>query len=148
MIGICAVNNRADILGYVFFLKNDRFFKDLLFNNFSNIFFNVVCRIYRPSFFCYLAVVFILIFIRKKKSPESDYELNYIAIDPQYQGCGIGLALLSEGLRRLRAVDAQYCWLKTLKNTDANIRLYNKTGFKIYDITLGRVYMFRNLIKT
>ena len=58
--------------------------------------------------------------------------VEYVAVDPEFQGCAIGTQLLTRALRALRdTVGARAVWLKTAD--DRRLRAwYERHGFKHY----------------
>jgi predicted N-acetyltransferase YhbS len=54
-------------------------------------------------------------------------QLAFMAVDPAVQGEGIGTAVMSEAIRRLRASDAVLLWANA---RDSALRFYEKFGFR------------------
>lgn len=52
-----------------------------------------------------------------------------LAVAPQRQGCGIGRALLVDGLRWLRRWGARDALVNTQQDNDRSLRLYQRAGF-------------------
>ena len=52
-----------------------------------------------------------------------------LAVDPRAQGSGVGRAVLSDGLRWLRARGAQKAFVNTQHDNDRALALYVKAGF-------------------
>lgn len=145
-IALCAVGeNCKDVFGFIIFQGNEYFFKKLFFKYFAKILVRSLRSLTKKGFFLYALSVLLLVFCRKKKPLEDGYELNYIAIDANYQKHGIGKQLLSESLDRLNNIHSDSCWVKTLKRTPETISFYKKNGFEIYDESFGRVYLYRKL---
>lgn len=57
-----------------------------------------------------------------------------IAIDPVCQGQGIGKALLSELIKRLREKNVATLWLEVRESNQTAKRLYDRLGFNEVDI--------------
>ena len=55
-------------------------------------------------------------------------ELQFMAVDPVVQGAGIGSAVMTEAIRRLKASDAVLLWANA---RDAALRFYERFGFTI-----------------
>jgi GNAT superfamily N-acetyltransferase len=55
-------------------------------------------------------------------------ELAFMAVDPAVQGKGIGSAVMSAAIRRLRATDAILLWANA---RDTALRFYERFGFKV-----------------
>jgi ribosomal protein S18 acetylase RimI-like enzyme len=145
-IGLCAIKG-DDVCGYVFFVNDKQFTKNVFFNQFFKILTISLPKLLSISFIRYVISIFILLFYRKSNSIEKNgYELNYIAVAYQYQGNGIGKKLVYKGLTMLASMESEFCWLKTLKHTPKTIKFYKDMGFKIYDEFLGRVYLCKKLI--
>lgn len=144
-LGLCAVDTKNQIIGFVVFLKSPDFFRHLFFNYFLKLVVLGVQKIWNIRFIAQSIGIFVLIFFRSKKQCEEDYELNYIAIDPACQGIGVGRRLVEQGLKHLADKGSTLCWVKTLSSTPKNVQFYEKNGFQIYDNTFGRVYLRRDL---
>jgi ribosomal protein S18 acetylase RimI-like enzyme len=54
-----------------------------------------------------------------------------LAVDPAVEGCGIGAALLVEGLRWLRRWGARDAVVNTQEGNERSLRLYQRTGFVV-----------------
>ena len=54
-------------------------------------------------------------------------QLAFMAVDPEVQGEGIGTAVMSEAIRRLRASDAVLLWANA---RDSALPFYEKFGFR------------------
>ncbi|HEY6399242.1 MAG TPA: GNAT family N-acetyltransferase [Solirubrobacteraceae bacterium] len=61
---------------------------------------------------------------------EPSWQLDTIAVAPELQGRGIGKALIQAGLSRVRA-DGSCAFLST--GTPANVAVYGRCGFRVYD---------------
>ncbi len=61
-----------------------------------------------------------------RHAPGRHYYLLLLGVAPSRQGCGVGAALLEEGLTRADT-EGVPCYLDTM--TDANVRFYEKRGF-------------------
>ncbi|MBN2021997.1 MAG: GNAT family N-acetyltransferase [Pirellulales bacterium] len=64
----------------------------------------------------------------KRALPEPHWYLFMLAVDPPYQGQGVGSALLSSGLARADA-EGTPVYLET--TTEKNVRFYQKHGFDV-----------------
>jgi predicted N-acetyltransferase YhbS len=53
-------------------------------------------------------------------------ELNFMAVDPALQGKGIGSAVMTEAIRRLKATDATVLWANA---RDTALPFYERFGF-------------------
>ena len=59
------------------------------------------------------------------------YELAFLGVAPEYQGCGIGSRLLKETLLELSQLSSAYtCWLLVDTINTGAIRLYERFGFR------------------
>jgi GNAT superfamily N-acetyltransferase len=56
------------------------------------------------------------------------WQLRGMAVAPSWQGRGVGLALLDEALRRLRALDAEVLWAD---GRDSALGFYEKAGWTV-----------------
>lgn len=56
-----------------------------------------------------------------------------VGTDPAHQRQGLGRAVLTEGLRRLRALGAQAAYINTNGDNGAANRLYEAVGFRVVD---------------
>lgn len=145
--GLCAVDSNNQIAGFIFFLKGKNFFQHLFFNYFLKLVGLGMRQILNKQFIAQSISIFALLFLRAQKPQEKDYELNYIAINPDYQGKGIGSRLINEGLKQLTEKNASLCWVKTLTITSENRKFYEKNGFETYDKSFGRTYLCHYLNK-
>lgn len=66
--------------------------------------------------------------------------IDYIETRPEFQGKGLGQALLWAGLRRLQAGEAETAMLVTISSNAPAVRLYEKTGFERVDVREPVVY--------
>lgn len=57
-----------------------------------------------------------------------------IAVDPEYQGYGIGGALLNETVDRLKKLGTSKCYLEVRVSNEKARRLYEKFGFKVVGV--------------
>jgi len=65
------------------------------------------------------------------KSIPNCYELAFLGVSPEYQGCGIGSRLLKETLLELSQLASAYtCWLLVDTINEGAIRLYERVGFR------------------
>lgn len=55
-------------------------------------------------------------------------ELAFMAVDPAFQGKGIGSAVMSEAIRRLKATDAILMWASA---RDTALHFYERFAFKV-----------------
>jgi predicted N-acetyltransferase YhbS len=55
-------------------------------------------------------------------------ELAFMAVDPTVQGKGIGSAVMSEAIRRLKATDSTLLWASA---RDTALTFYERFGFKV-----------------
>jgi predicted N-acetyltransferase YhbS len=55
-------------------------------------------------------------------------ELAFMAVDPAVQGRGIGSAVMSEAIRRLKATDAILLWASA---RDTALHFYERFGFRV-----------------
>ena len=67
-----------------------------------------------------------------------------LAVDPGFQGRGVGAALLADGLRWLRRWGARDALVNTQEGNDRSLRLYQRAGFvlqphglAVMEISLG-----------
>jgi ribosomal protein S18 acetylase RimI-like enzyme len=65
--------------------------------------------------------------------------INYLAVDPGHQRCGIGKRMMDEGERRLRAAGCPKINLQVRSTNAAVIEFYQRIGFKVDDVvSLGK----------
>lgn len=58
--------------------------------------------------------------------------IHWVAVNPEYQGLGLGKALVFEGVRRLIAIEGdRYAYLHTQTWSYKAINIYRKAGFNI-----------------
>ena len=62
---------------------------------------------------------------------ERAWQLDSIAVQPEFQGRGVGRALIEAGLARARA-DRVGAFLST--GTAANVTIYSRCGFHVYHV--------------
>jgi ribosomal protein S18 acetylase RimI-like enzyme len=101
----------------------------------------IVLRAGSPTFLAQGLGVAKLLAFRKAPPEERGSELAFIAVDPGHQGKGIGGELVRRALPILKERGETYCWVKTLEKTPQNIRFYESLGFRIYQKSLGRVFL-------
>jgi ribosomal protein S18 acetylase RimI-like enzyme len=65
---------------------------------------------------------------------EGAVEIKNIAVDPAFQGQGIGKKLLEEAIRRCRAEGAREVVIGTGNSSVGQLALYQKVGFQIVGI--------------
>lgn len=66
------------------------------------------------------------------QAPNGSWTLETVGVDPDYQGIGLGTAVLSHGLTLIDAQDAAIA-LET--SDERNVRLYERFGFKTNEVT-------------
>ncbi|MFC1522182.1 GNAT family N-acetyltransferase [Elusimicrobiota bacterium] len=142
--GVCAVAE-GKAIGFVLFSSNHSFLTRLVSDNPAYMSAKGLRRVYSPAFLRYVIEVLILLFIRKTRKEEKGAELGYIAVDSAYQGCGVGQAIVAQGLKDLSDMGFDQCWVKTLSSTPGTTRFYERLGYAKYDEFLGRAYFVKSL---
>jgi ribosomal protein S18 acetylase RimI-like enzyme len=141
LIGLCSKNN-SEIIGYVFFIKDNNYLIDIFKSNFLVFIYQMINNLYKLKFWKYVFEIILLLFFRKESEIEEGYELAYIAVHTNHQGKRIGTNLVMHGLNKLKNKGVEYCWVKTLSNTPEAINFYKKMGFNIYNTFIGRVFLY------
>ena len=73
-----------------------------------------------------------------------DLEILKIGVHPDWQGAGIGKALLDDALRRAKAVGCEECFLEVRWTNERAIGFYRREGFEM--IGIRRQY-YRNPVE-
>ncbi len=71
------------------------------------------------------------------------YELCYIGVDPEHQGCGLGSMIIKNAYESCSILNEKRTWVKTLESTPENVEFYKKNNFNIFKIHNDRVYLER-----
>lgn len=66
------------------------------------------------------------------QSPEGNWTLETVGVDPAHQGFGLGTAVLSHGLA---LIDAHHVAISLETSDERNVRLYERLGFKTNEVT-------------
>ena len=74
--------------------------------------------------------------------------LHQLAVDPDYQGRGIGAALLDVVERRARETGAAEIALDTAETNERLIAMYAERGYRIVDSTQWQVTNYRSVVMT
>ena len=141
-VALC-VADKKEVLGFVIFSSDKSFLRRLAINHFFIIIRYSLPHIFRIGFLRYLFEVIILLFSNDDRL--HGCELSYIALSKDHQGQGFGEKLLKKGLSELSRKGNNYCWVKTLSTTSKSIRFYEKIGFELLKVQLGRTYFAINI---
>lgn len=68
-------------------------------------------------------------------------ELLWVCIHPEYQGQGVGRAMLTDLFKEYFVSNLGPIVVRTLEETPGNIRFYESLGFKVFRQSLGRVWL-------
>ena len=69
-----------------------------------------------------------------KKNNSELYEIMNIAVDEEYRGKGIGKRLIDKALEEVKALEGKKVIIGTGNSSIVPLMLYQKSGFRIYDI--------------
>jgi ribosomal protein S18 acetylase RimI-like enzyme len=127
----------GELVGYVVFSSDHDFYPKLLRKKFLSLIGAVLSRSLSPAF-CRNAISVARYMLSASKLPTGS-ELAYIAVRPDFHGRGIGTQLVKSGFEGLRISGIADCWVKTLESTPENVRFYERLGFEIFSLKLGRV---------
>ena len=100
-------------------------------------------KILKPALWRKTLTVLLLGMRQPRDLPEC--ELQWIALDRQWQGQGIGHRMLALGLDSLARNGTNSVWVRTLAATPENIRFYENAGFKERTRLMGRVILVRTV---
>lgn len=140
-ISIGAFNPDSQLVAYIIFSPDG----DILHNLIKNDFFAFLVMLLRGIFLRPFQLKFYFGIFKAvlAKFNTDGYELCYIGVDPEYQGCGLGSMIIKNAYESYPVLNKIRIWVKTLESTPQNVEFYKKNNFSIFKIHNGRIYLER-----
>ena len=130
------------VCGFVIGGPEQNTYKHMILDNFLKTIRSIfISTIKKPeNIFYFFSILILLFFGKGYKYQNSDFELQYIAIEDKWQGKGVGRALAKRILTRA-SKSYKKCIVKTLISTPINIKFYEKIGFKKCLVIGNRIWL-------
>ena len=114
------------VCGFVIGSPEQDIYKSMILNNFLRTIRSIIVSIIKkPKNIFYFFSIFLLLFFGKGyKYLNSDFELEYIAVERKWQGKGVGKAL-AKIIIASASKSYKKCVVKTLVSTPINIKFYD-----------------------